>query len=198
MNNINRVVITGNLTADPELRSTPSGTSVCNLRIACNTRRKDGEEWVDKPNFFNVTVWGAQGENVARYLSKGRPVAIDGRLEWREWEAQDGSKRQAVDIIADSVQFLNNGNGNGSSDASRAGGGRRGCRGGHPVLGPGGPRSDRGAGHKPNGQGHDHEPTPSHRPHSRKPQSPRRTAARPVADDSCPADRGDAPRRADA
>ena len=61
------VVITGNLTTDPELRSTPSGTSVCNLRIACNTRRKDGEEWVDKPNFFNVTVWGAQGENAARY-----------------------------------------------------------------------------------------------------------------------------------
>ena len=117
MNNINRVVITGNLTADPELRSTPSGTSVCNMRIACNTRRKDGEEWGDKPNFFNVTVWGGQGENVARYLSKGRPVAIDGRLEWREWEAQDGSKRQAVDIIADSVQFLNNGNGNGASDA---------------------------------------------------------------------------------
>jgi single-strand DNA-binding protein len=112
MNNINRVVLTGNLTADPDLRSTPSGTPVCSLRIACNTRRKDGEEWVDKPNYFNVTVWGGQGENVARYLSKGRPVAVDGRLEWREWEAQDGSKRQAVDIIADSVQFLSNGNAN--------------------------------------------------------------------------------------
>ena len=110
MNNINRVVITGNLTADPELRSTPSGTSVCNLRIACNTRRKDGEEWVDKPNFFNVTVWGAQGENVARYLSKGRPVAIDGRLEWREWETQEGAKRQDINIIADSVQFLSSRN----------------------------------------------------------------------------------------
>ena len=106
--NINRVVMTGNLTADPELRSLPSGTSVCSLRIACNTRRKDqaSGEWVDKPNYFNVTVWGAQGENAARYLSKGRPVAIDGRLEWREWEAQDGTKRSAVDIIADSVQFL--------------------------------------------------------------------------------------------
>ena len=106
--NINRVVLTGNLTADPELRSLPSGTSVCKLRVACNTRRKDGAsgEWVDKPNYFNVTVWGAQGENAARYLSKGRPVAIDGRLEWREWEAQDGTKRQAIDIIADSVQFL--------------------------------------------------------------------------------------------
>ena len=106
--NINRVVMTGNLTADPELRSTGGGTSVCSLRIACNTRRKDGTtgEWVDKPNYFNVTVWGNQGENAARYLSKGRPVAIDGRLEWREWDAQDGTKRSAVDIIADSVQFL--------------------------------------------------------------------------------------------
>jgi single-strand DNA-binding protein len=106
--NINRVVMTGNLTADPELRSLPSGMSVCSLRIACNTRRKNGSsgEWEDKPNYFNVTVWGAQGENAARYLSKGRPVAIDGRLEWREWEAQDGTKRQATDIIADSVQFL--------------------------------------------------------------------------------------------
>ena len=106
--NINRVVMTGNLTADPELRSLPSGMSVCSMRIACNTRRKNQStgEWEDKPNYFNVTVWGAQGENVARYLSKGRPVAIDGRLEWREWEAQDGSKRQSTDIIADSVQFL--------------------------------------------------------------------------------------------
>ena len=105
--NINRVVLTGNLTRDPELRSTPSGTAVCSLRVACNTRRKDGSgEWVDKPNFFDVTVWGAQGENCARFLSKGRPVAIDGRLEWREWEAQDGNKRQSVEIVADAVQFL--------------------------------------------------------------------------------------------
>ena len=106
--NINRVVLTGNLTRDPELRTTQSGTSVCSLRIACNTRRKDASgQWVDKPNYFDVTVWGAQGENCARFLSKGRPIALDGRLEWREWEAQDGSgKRQSVEIIADSVQFL--------------------------------------------------------------------------------------------
>ena len=105
--NINRVVMTGNLTRDPELRSTPGGTPVCSLRVACNTRRKGAAgEWEDKPNYFDVTVWGAQGENCARFLTKGRPLAIDGRLEWREWEAQDGSKRQAVDIIADSVQFL--------------------------------------------------------------------------------------------
>ena len=117
--NINRVVLTGNLTADPELRSLPSGTSVCKLRVACNTRRKNGStgEWEDKPNYFDVTVWGAQGENAARYLSKGRPVAIDGRLEWREWETQEGAKRQAIDIIADSVQFL------GSRDDASGGGG---------------------------------------------------------------------------
>src|SRR6476646_8722219 len=103
--NINRVVMTGNLTRDPELRSLPSGTSVCKLRVACNTRRKDNStgEWVDKPNYFDVTVWGAQGENCARYLSKGRPVAIDGR---REWQTQEGAKRQSIDIIADAVQFL--------------------------------------------------------------------------------------------
>ena len=120
--NINVVAITGNLTRDPELRSTPGGTSVCKLRVAVNSRRKDGQsgEWVDKPNYFDVTVWGAQGENCANYLSKGRPVAVEGRLDWREWETQEGQKRQAVEIIANSVQFLgsrgdnpNGGNGNG-------------------------------------------------------------------------------------
>ena len=116
--NINRVVITGNLTRDPELRSTPGGTSVCSLRVAVNSRRKESDsgQWVDKPNYFDVTVWGAQGENCAQYLAKGRPVAVDGRLNWREWEAQDGSKRQSVDIIADSVQFL------GSRDAAQGNG----------------------------------------------------------------------------
>jgi single-strand DNA-binding protein len=105
--NINRVVMTGNLTRDPELRNTSGGTAVCSLRIACNTRRKDESgQWTDKPNYFDVTVWGAQGENCAQYLAKGRPVAIDGRLEWREWQDRDGNKRQSVDIIADSVQFL--------------------------------------------------------------------------------------------
>ena len=104
---INRVVLVGNLTRDPELRHTPSGTAVCNLRLAVNTRRKDETgQWVDKPNYFDITVWGAQGENCAQYLAKGRPVGVDGRLEWREWEAQDGSKRQAVEVIADTVQFL--------------------------------------------------------------------------------------------
>jgi single-strand DNA-binding protein len=107
MANINRVVLVGNLTKDPELRHTPSGTAVCSLRIAVNSRRRDESgQWVDKPNYFDVSIFGNQAESSAQYLSKGRPVGIDGRLDWREWDAQDGSKRQAVQIIAESVQFL--------------------------------------------------------------------------------------------
>jgi single-strand DNA-binding protein len=116
--NINRVILTGNLTRDPELRSTGSGLSVCSLRIASNTRRKGADgNWEDKPNYFDVTVFGAQGENCARFLSKGRPVAVDGRLEWREWTDQQGNKRQSVEIVADAVQFL------GGRDDSGGGGG---------------------------------------------------------------------------
>jgi single-strand DNA-binding protein len=116
--NINRVVLTGNLTRDPELRNTPSGTSVCSLRLAVNTSRKDASgQWVDKPNYFDITVWGRQGETVAQYCAKGRPIAVDGRLEWREYTDKDGNNRQAVEIVADSIQFLGGrddaGNGNG-------------------------------------------------------------------------------------
>ena len=113
---INRVVLVGNLTKDPELRHTPSGTAVCNLRLAVNTRRKDETgQWVDKPNYFDITVWGNQGERCAQYLAKGRPVGVDGRLEWREWETPEGNKRQAVEVVADTVQFLGSrGDGEGS------------------------------------------------------------------------------------
>jgi single-strand DNA-binding protein len=124
--NINRVIITGNLTKDPELASIPgTGTPVCSLRVACNGRRKNqAGEWENAPNYFDVTVFGQQGENCEKYLRKGRPVAIDGRLRWREWDSQDGHKRQAVDIIAESVQFLGGrddaGTGNGFSSSVRA------------------------------------------------------------------------------
>ena len=119
MANINRVVLVGNLTRDPELRQTPSGTSVCKLRVAVNTRQKDSAtgQWGDKPNYFDVTVWGNQGESCAQYLAKGRPVAIDGRLDWREWDAQDGTKRQAVEIIAENVQFLGSREASGESSS---------------------------------------------------------------------------------
>jgi single-strand DNA-binding protein len=125
--NINRVTLTGNLTRDPELRALPSGTPVCGLRIACNGRRRTPEgQWEDVANYFDVSVFGQQGENCSKYLSKGRGVAIDGRLRWREWTDQEGHKRQSVDIIAETVQFLGggdgagSGNGNGFSSSVRA------------------------------------------------------------------------------
>jgi len=121
MANVNRVVVSGNLTRDPELRQLAGGNSVCKLRIAVNTRKKDRDsnQWSDHPNYFDVTVWGAQGENVAKYLQKGSPLLIDGRLEWREWQAQDGTNRQAVEIIAENTQFM------GSREGGGGGGGER-------------------------------------------------------------------------
>lgn len=104
--NINRVTITGNLTADPVLRNTQSGTAVCSLRLAVNDSVKRDGEWTERASFFDVTVWGRQGESCATHLSKGRPVAIDGRLEWQQWQAVDGSNRSTVKIVADHVQFL--------------------------------------------------------------------------------------------
>lgn len=109
MQNINCVVLTGNLTRDPELRSTNGGTSVCSMRIAVNGRQKISGEWADQVNYFDVTVWGAHGENCERYLAKGRGVAVDGRLRWHEWTDKDGNKRQSVDVVANTVQFLGDG-----------------------------------------------------------------------------------------
>jgi single-strand DNA-binding protein len=120
--NINRVVLTGNLTRDPEL-SASGGLSICKLGLAVNTRRKNSQTgtWDEKPNFFRVTVFGNQAENCHKYLKKGRPVAIDGRLEWSQWE-RDGQKRESIDIIADTVQFLGGrddaGSGNGFSSSA--------------------------------------------------------------------------------
>jgi single-strand DNA-binding protein len=122
MANINRVVLVGNLTKDPELRHTPGGTPVCSLRVAVNSRRRDESgQWVDKPNYFDVSVFGNQAESCTQYLAKGRPVGVDGRLDWREWDATDGSgKRQAVQIIADTIQFLGS-----RSDGEGGGGGNQ-------------------------------------------------------------------------
>ena len=101
------VSIVGNMTRDPDLRTLNSGKTVCQLGVAVGYSYKDASgEWVDKPSFFDVSVWGPQGEACAKYLSKGRPVAIDGRLDQRTWEAQDGTKRSKVEIVADQVVFL--------------------------------------------------------------------------------------------
>lgn len=105
--NLNRVVIVGRLTRDPETRSTPSGRTVCSLRVACNGLRRDAEGvYSQKPNFFDVSVFGGAAESVQRYTRKGAKVAIDGRLEWREWETDEQQRRQAVSIVAESVEFL--------------------------------------------------------------------------------------------
>ncbi len=103
---INRVVLIGRLTRDPELRELPSGQHVCNLRIACNGLKRDEGEYRERPHYFDVGAFAGLAENVARYMRKGSLVAIDGRLEWREWETAELQKRQSVSVVAENVQFL--------------------------------------------------------------------------------------------
>jgi single-strand DNA-binding protein len=100
---INQLTISGNLTRDPELRSLPSGQSVCNVRIAHNERRKNqADDWIDVAAYFDVTIWSGLGEWIAKHVAKGDKVVVAGRLRWREYDV-DGTSRQAVDITADSV-----------------------------------------------------------------------------------------------
>jgi single-strand DNA-binding protein len=104
---INRVTLVGRLTRDPELRHLPSGSPVLQLGLAVNGRQKDeAGNWTDKPNFFDIKVFGNQAEMLSQHLAKGRRVGIDGRLDWSSWEAQDGSKRSKVEVVAFQVQFL--------------------------------------------------------------------------------------------
>jgi single-strand DNA-binding protein len=105
---INRVVISGNLTRDPELRSTNSGMNVLKMGVAVNDRRKNQQtgEWEDVPNFVDVTVFGARAEALSRFLSKGSKVAIEGKLRWSQWESQAGEKRSKLEVVADEVEFL--------------------------------------------------------------------------------------------
>ncbi|HEX21702.1 MAG TPA: single-stranded DNA-binding protein [Actinobacteria bacterium] len=107
MASLNRVILIGNLTRDPELRYTPSGRAVANFGIAVNRifTNKDGEK-IKKVDFFNIVVWAKQAENCAEYLHKGSPAAIEGRLQSRSWETSDGDKRNTVEVVADNVQFL--------------------------------------------------------------------------------------------
>jgi single-strand DNA-binding protein len=120
---INRVTLVGRLTRDPELRHLPSGSPVLQMGLAVNGRQKDeGGNWIDKPNFFDIKVFGNQAEMLAQHLSKGRRVGIDGRLDWSSWEAQDGSKRSKVEIVAFTVQFLDSrGEGGGEREYVPAG-----------------------------------------------------------------------------
>ena len=119
MNDLNRVTIIGRLTADPELRTSTAGLAICRLRVAVNDSVKDAAgQWQDKAGFYDVTVFAAAADRCAQYLVKGKRVAVDGRLAWREWQADDGSKRQAVGIIAAQVHFLSPKDGDGQSAAA--------------------------------------------------------------------------------
>ncbi len=104
---INRVVISGNLTRDPELRSTAGGTSVMGFGVAVNERRKNAQtgEWEDWPNFVDCTMFGKRAEALERYLSKGTKVAIEGRLHYSSWE-KDGQKRSKLDVTVDEIEFM--------------------------------------------------------------------------------------------
>jgi single-strand DNA-binding protein len=102
MVSFNRVVLAGNLTRDPELRFTNDGIPVCSLGLAVNRVRSKGEE-VD---FFDISAWRELGQTIANYKKKGDPILVEGRLQYRTWEAEDGSKRSKVDVVADNVQFL--------------------------------------------------------------------------------------------
>lgn len=120
MASLNKVFLMGNLTRDPELRYTPSGAAVANLGLAVNRRFKNASgEWQDEASFFTVVVWGRQAENCAQYLTKGRPVLVEGRLQQRSWETQDGQKRSVVEVVAENVQFLGGSRG---EDAATVGG----------------------------------------------------------------------------
>jgi single-strand DNA-binding protein len=129
----NRVILAGNLTRDPELRFTNDGVPVCSFGLAVNRVRSRNEE-VD---FFDISAWRELGETIANYKKKGDPILVEGRLQYRTWEAQDGSKRSKVDITADNVQFLG-----GRSDAGDAGNGAP----------SGGGQSRRGGGRNQGGQ----------------------------------------------
>ena len=107
---INRVLISGNLTRDPELRATAGGTQVLSFGVAVNDRRRNPQtnEWEDYPNFVDCTMFGNRAEAVARYLSKGSKVAIEGKLRYSSWE-RDGQRRSKLEVIVDEIEFLSRG-----------------------------------------------------------------------------------------
>ncbi|HNV72592.1 MAG TPA: single-stranded DNA-binding protein [Candidatus Ozemobacteraceae bacterium] len=124
--NLNRVFLVGNLTRDPELNYTPQGTAVGKFSIAVNRQYKGSDgEMKKQTDFFNIVVWGKTGETCKKFLTKGRSVLVEGRLQNRSYETQDKQKRTVTEIVADNVQFLGGSMGGGSrpDDGGYAGGG---------------------------------------------------------------------------
>ncbi len=140
---VNSVFLTGNLTRDPEVKYLKSGTAVASFGLAVNNRKKVGDEWLDNPCFIDITLFGKTAEQIGETLDKGMPVMIEGRLEFRQWEAQDGTKRSKHEIIADIVKPLVKFQKDGGSRSSRdpgsddeytqSHGGRQMPRGGQPT-----------------------------------------------------------------
>jgi len=102
----NKVILVGNLTRDPELRYTPQGTSVCNFGIAVNRKYKQGNETKEEVTFINIVVFGKQADTCGQYLNKGNSVLVEGRLQERRWETDEGQKRSKFEVVAQSVRFL--------------------------------------------------------------------------------------------
>jgi single-strand DNA-binding protein len=149
MGSVNKVILVGNLGADPELKYTPSSRPLCNLRIATTEVFKDKTgQRQEKTEWHRVTVWGDQAENCSKYLAKGRSVYIEGKLQTRSYD-KEGQKHYATDVVADRVVFLGSGGGGGGAPGGGEGGGGRragggGGGGGRPSGGDSGPSDDGG------------------------------------------------------
>ena len=148
MADINKVVLVGRLTRDAEQSYTQSGFALLKFGLAVNRRRKQGEQWVEEANFFDVTVWGRQGEAIASYMTKGKQVGVEGQLRQERWEAQDGSKRSKVTIEANNIQLLG-GRDNGSQGDYQGGRGFDNSRGGSSGNQPAGPANPQPQGPPP-------------------------------------------------
>ncbi|MBF0170930.1 MAG: single-stranded DNA-binding protein [Nitrospinae bacterium] len=143
MASLNKVILIGNLTRDPELRYTQSGMAIAKFGLAVNERFKQGDDWKEKVNFIDIVVWGKQGENCSEYLSKGRQAGIEGRLSYSTWETEDGQKRSKLEVVAEKVIFLGS-KSDGERGGERSGGSSYGggSRGGDEPAGGGGPDYD--------------------------------------------------------
>ena len=149
MVDLNHVVLIGRLTRDAELKAIASGQSVCNFSIAVNRSRKNGDQWEDEPNFFDIVVWGRQGESLHQYLVKGKMVGVDGELRQDRWQQQDGQNRSKVVIVANYLQLLggNPGSGGGGNHGGNQSSGNQGSFGNSSYGGQGGaPAASQGQG----------------------------------------------------
>jgi single-strand DNA-binding protein len=117
MASLNKVILLGNLTRDPELRYTPNGTPVSTFGLAVNRRYRQGEEWRDEVCYIDIVTFGRQAETVGEYLNKGNLAMVEGRLQWRSWETEDGQKRSKHEVVANNVQFLPRGRDEGISQS---------------------------------------------------------------------------------